>query len=107
MFLDKYLNSSYLDLVYANYDEEYLKLLDEENFNKVYLLLKSYNFYFIDDIILNYLELFEIEAKYIQLAISKLKLVLGDDFVRQIGKKMPLMNKIIEMAIKYEEEDNL
>ncbi len=107
MFLDKYLNSSYLDLVYANYDEEYLKLLDEENFNKVYLLLKSYNFYFIDDIILNYLELFEIEAKYVQLAISKLKSVLGNDFVKQIGQKMPLMNKIIELAINYEEEDNL
>ena len=55
MFLEKYLNSTYLDLVYSNYEDDYIKLLDEDNFNKVYILLKNNNFYFIDDIILNYL----------------------------------------------------
>ena len=43
MFLDKFLNSTYLDLIYDNYDEKYINSLNEENFNKVYLLLKSYN----------------------------------------------------------------
>ena len=105
MFLDKYLNSTYLDLVYDNYTEEYINLLDESNFNKVYLLLKSYNFYFIEDIILNYLELFEIEAKYVQLAISNIKKVLGDNFVKQIGEDMTLINKIMELAIIYSERD--
>ena len=106
MFLDKYLNSTYLDLVYNNYEKDYINLLDEDNFNKVYLLLKSYNFYFIEDIILNYLELFEIEAKYVQLAILKIKKVLGDNFVKQIGEDMTLINKIIELAISYSEEDD-
>ncbi len=105
MFLDKFLNLTYLDLIYDNYDEKYISLLDEENFNKVYLLLKSYNFYFIDDIILNYLELFEIETKYVQLAISDIKLTIGDDFVKEIGKNMTLIDKIIELAIKYSEKD--
>lgn len=104
MFLDKYLNSTYLDLVYDNYDEDYINLLDENNFNKVYMLLKNNNFYFIDDIILNYLELFEIEEKYVQLAITDIKLVLGDNFVEQIGKNMTLIDKIIELAIKYSDE---
>ena len=107
MFLEKYLNSTYLDLVYSNYEEDYINLLDEDNFNKVYLLLKSYNFYFIDDIILNYLGLFEIEEKYVQLAVSDIKLALGDDFVRQIGKNMTLINKIIELAINYSEKNNI
>ena len=35
MFLEKYLNSTYLDLVYSNYEDDYIKLLDEDNFNKV------------------------------------------------------------------------
>ena len=64
------------------------------------------NFYFIDDIILNYLELFEIEEKYVQLAINKIKSILGDNFVEQIGKNMTLINKIIELAISYSEKDN-
>ena len=105
MFLDKYLNSTYLDLLYSNYEEDYINLLDEDNFNKVYLLLKSYNFYFIEDIILNYLELFEIEPKYVQTAISNIKKALGDNFVKQIGEDMTLINKIIELAINYSEED--
>ena len=107
MFLEKYLNSTYLDLVYSNYEEDYINLLDEDNFNKIYILLKNNNFYFIDDIILNYLGLFEIEEKYVQLAVSDIKLALGDDFVRQIGKNMTLINKIIELAINYSEKNNI
>ena len=104
MFLDKYLNSTYLDLVYDNYDEDYINLLDENNFNKVYMLLKNNNFYFIDDIILNYLELFEIEEKYVELAINDIKTILGNEFVQKIGKNMTLIDKIIELAIKYSNE---
>lgn len=107
MFLDKYLNSIYLDLVYSNYDEDYINLIDEDNFNKVYTLLQNNNFYFIDDIILNYLELFEIEEKYVQLAISNIKSILGEDFVRQIGKNITLIDKVIELAIIYSEKDNI
>ena len=107
MFLDKFLNSTYLDLIYDNYDEKYINSLNEENFNKVYLLLKSYNFYFIEDIILNYLELFEIEVKYVQLAISNIKITLGNDFVKKIGKNMTLMNKIIDLAIEYSEKNDI
>ena len=105
MFLDKYLNSIYLDLVYDNYDEDYINLLDEDNFNKVYMLLKNNNFYFIDDIILNYLELFEIEEKYVQLAINDVKVALGDNFVKQIGNNLTLIDKIIKLAVSYSEKN--
>ena len=105
MFLDKYLNSIYLDLVYDNYDEDYINLLDEDNFNKVYMLLKNNNFYFIDDIILNYLELFEIEEEYVQLAINVVKVALGDNFVKQIGNNLTLIDKIIKLAVSYSEKN--
>lgn len=104
MFLHKYLNSTYLDLVYSNYDEDYLKLLDEDNFNKVYMLLKNNNFYFIEDIILNYLELFEIEEKYVQFAITDIKSLLGNNFIERIGNNMTLMHKVIEIAISYSDK---
>ena len=105
MFLEKYLNSTYLDLVYDNYDKEYIKLLDEDNFNKVYLLLKNDNFNFIEDIILNYLELFEIDVKYVQLALSSIKNELGTNHVMLIGKNMILINKIIDLATEYSEKE--
>ena len=101
MFLNKYLNSTYLDLVYSNYEEDYLKLLDENNFSKVYMLLKSNNFYYINDIILNYLELYEIEEKYVEFAINDIKATLGNNFVELIGKNMMLIAKVIELAINY------
>ena len=64
------------------------------------------NFYFIDDIILNYLELFEIEEKYVQLAIFDIKSILGDNFVEQIGKNMTFIDKIIRLAISYSEKND-
>lgn len=101
MFLEKYLNPTYLHLVYNNYEDFYLKSLDEENFYKVYMLLKQNNFYFIEDIILNYLELFEIDVEYVENAILDVKAVLKEDFVNKIGKNMEIIDKIIELAIKY------
>lgn len=105
MFLEKYLNSTYLDLVYNNYEEFYLNSLDEENFYKVYMLLKQYNFYFIDDIILNYIELFEIDVEYVENAILDVKSVLKEDFVNKIGRNMEIIDKVIELAIKYSENE--
>lgn len=106
MFLDKYLNSTYLELLYSNYEEDYINLLDEDNFNKVYTLLKNNNFYFLNDIILNYLELFEIEEEYVSLALLDIKNILGNDYVLKIGKNMTLLSKVIELAINHSEENN-
>ena len=107
MFLDKYLNDTYLDIIYSNYNEEYINILDEDNFNKVYNLLKKNNFYFIEDIILNYLELFELEDKYIELALNDIKDILGDDYVKKIGKNMTIIDKIISLKITYSENDDI
>ena len=106
MFLDKYLNSTYLDLLYSNYDEDYINTIDQDNFNRVYNILKNNNFYFIEDIIINYLELFAIEDKYVELSILDIKSILGDDYVKKIGSNMTLIDKIIELAIGYSEKEN-
>ena len=41
MFLDKYISNLYLELIYSNYDQEYLSKLDESKFLKVYQLLNK------------------------------------------------------------------
>ena len=96
MFLDKYLDNFYYDLVYDNYDSSYLEGLDENNFRDIYNIFSKYNFYFINDIILNYIELFEMEPNNVEKGILKLREKLGNDFVYIIGNDMKYLNEIIE-----------
>lgn len=95
MFLDKYLDNFYYDLVYNNYDSSYLEGLDENNFRDVYNIFSKYNFYFINDIILNYMELFEMEPEEIEHGILNLKEKLGNDFVYIVGNDMRYLSEII------------
>ena len=104
MFLDKYLNDVYIELLYSNYDEDYINSLDQDNFNRVYILLKEKKFYYIEDIILNYLEIFFIDEEYIRQALDDMEFILGDDYVKVIGNKMTLINKIIDIATDYSVE---
>jgi len=95
MFLNKYLDSFYYGLVYDNYDSSYLESIDENNFVRVYNIFSKYNFYFINDIILNYMELFEMEHNDVENGILRLKDKLGNDFVYIIGNDMRYLDEII------------
>ena len=81
MFLDKYLNKIYLHLLYDKYEEWYINQLDENKFINIYNLFKEYGFYFINDIIVNYLEIFEYDKEFINKGILKLKEKLGDNYI--------------------------
>ena len=96
MFLEKYVSNFYYEQIIDNYEEWYLNTLDEENFLKIYNLFKEYNFYFIEDIILNYLEIFEMDFDEVEDKLIELKDLLGDNFVYIIGNDMKYLNKIIE-----------
>ena len=96
MFLEKYIDRFYFDLVLNNYEESYLNTLDETNFKKIYELFKSYDFYFINDIILNYLEIFEIDYEGIKEKINLLKEKLGDNFVYKIGNDMTYLDELLK-----------
>ena len=102
MFLDKYLDNFYYDLVYDNYDSSYLEGLDENNFLSVYNIFSKYNFYFVNDIILNYIELFEMEPENVENGILSLKEKLGNDFVYIIGNDMKYLNEIIDVELEDE-----
>lgn len=105
MFLEKYVNDIYLDLIYDNYNEGYLHTLDEDNFNKVYNILKKNNFYFIDDIILNYLELFTVDPNFLIEALSYFEEKYGKNYALVIGRNMNILDDLINI-INNMEEDN-
>ena len=101
MFLDKYLNNLKLDIIYTNYNKEFINSLDEDNFIKVYNLLKEKGFYYIDDIIINYLELFTLDKKSIEKSLNTIESLIKDNYIEYIGKNMSLFNKVISLAVNY------
>ena len=95
MFLDMYLNITYLNLLYDKYDYYYITGLNEERFIRIYNLFKKYKFYFIEDIIINYLEIFELEEDEVENKIFDLKRKLGESFVHKIGKDLTYLEDIL------------
>lgn len=95
MFIHKYVNDFYLGLIMYDYDTYYLCSLDEDNFVKIYNLFKKYKFFFVDDIVLKYLEIFSMEYDDVYKGINLLKDKLGDNFVNIIGSNMTYLNEII------------
>ena len=95
MFLNKYLDEFYYNLLLDTYEEEYLNDLDENNFIKIYNLLNEHNVYFINDIILNYIEIFFMEVQMVQEGLVTLKEKLGDNYINIIGNDMKYLQEII------------
>ena len=79
MFLEKYLDDFYYNMVVENYDYNYLEGLDEDNFKEIYKLLKEYHFYYINDIILNYIEIFSLDKEEVEQKIKELKEKFGNN----------------------------
>lgn len=88
MFLRKYLNEFYFNLLLEQYEEDYLKTISEENFAEIYNLFIENNFYFVNDVIIRYLEIFNMDSNTVKEGISKLKEQLGNHFVYLVGDDM-------------------
>lgn len=99
MFLSKYIDDIYIKILYSNYDINYLNNLDENNFFQVYNFLKQKGFYYLDDIILNYLEIFTFDYHKIEQALNIIKVSLGDNYIEIIGNNMSIIDKIIDIMI--------
>ena len=106
MIFDKYLNDTYLDILYSNYNLDYLKSIDSNNFIEIYNLLKSKGFYFIDDIIINYMDIFELDSYYLNKVLTYLESKLGRDYIKKIGHNMTILDKIIDTTINLELKEN-
>ena len=97
MFIHKYVSNFYFTQIMFNYDIQFLNSLNEEKFLKIYNLFKEYNFYFIEDIILNYLEILLFEYDEVLKGINLLKEKLGDNFVNIIGNDMVHLDLLFEI----------
>ena len=96
MFLKKYLNNFYYNELLENYRIEYLNMLDEQQFLKIYKLLIEYKFYYIEDIIIKYLEMFELDYDIVKSKLDSIKKILGNNFVYIIGNNMNYLNEILK-----------
>lgn len=96
MFIERYLSKTKFKLLCDVYDMEYISNLDEGNFNKVYEVFKKYNFYFITDIILNYLEIFELDSILVERKILELIKELGSKYIYIIGEDLRYLERIME-----------
>ena len=96
MFLNKYVNDEYYEFILDEYDEGYLSTLDEEQFKIIYDLFREYGFTYIEDIILKYLEIFEMEYGEVKEKLEDLKTELGDNFIYIISNQLSLLDRIFE-----------
>ena len=62
------------------------------------LNLKQKGFYFIDDIIIKYLEIFELDIKDLEFALEQIEKILGKDYIKIIGNNLSLMEKVLQLA---------
>jgi len=94
MFFEKYLDTFDYNLLLDNYDNDFLETMDEGNFIQILNVFKKYNFYFTDDIILNFLEIFLLEPEFVERKIIDLQKQLGDNFAYLIGNDLRYLNQI-------------
>ena len=95
MFLYKYVNEFYYNQIIDNYNEDYLNTINEQDFLKIYKLFLENKFYFIEDIILKYLDIFEMSYDIVLKKINNLKEKLGNNFVYIIGNNMNYLDEIL------------
>ena len=96
MFIKRYLNDTKFKLLEEVYNIEYINNLNDENFIKVYEVFRKYKFYFIDDIILNYLKVFELDSILVERKILELIKELGNKYTYIIGDNLTILEKILE-----------
>ena len=100
MFLETVLSEINMELIYDKYDKEYLECIDPYNFAAIYNLFLYNKFYFLEDLIVKYLEIFTLRKDIIEDAIYSLKEEYGSDYIYHIGKNL----SILDEAINYELE---
>lgn len=91
----KYLDEFYLEELYQNHDIDYLNNMDQDKFLDIYNLFLKYNFNFMEDIILKYLDIFGMDCKLVEKKLNKLIKILGPDYVNIIGDNISYLEYIV------------
>lgn len=102
LFFKKYLSNFYYEELFDCYVNDYLKVFDEDNFQQIYELFYNRNFYYLEDIIIRYLEIFELPYDYVQKCLNQLERKLGKNYIEVIGMHMSYLEYIDEEYINEE-----
>ena len=94
MFLKDYLSELNYQLVVSEYRKDYLLSIDEENFKRIYDLFLQYGFTYIEDIIVNYLEIFQSSYEEISKGLESLVKKLGVNYLIMISSDMRYLNSL-------------
>lgn len=94
MFLKNYLNEFNYSLLKDTYNEDFISLIDENNFIKIYNILINNNLKFTEDIILNYLDLFTLDSTILENKLNTLITKLGNNYPEKISKDLSLLNEL-------------
>ena len=91
MFLEKYLDDFYYDMVIANYDYSYLEGLDENNFKEIYKLLKELrNLGFNDILVYTGYSFKEVSKKYENI-LSLIDVLIDEPYIESLNNNVGLM----------------
>ena len=96
MFIEKYLSAFNYQQLLEKYDYDFLNCLKEDDFLKIYSLFIKYKFYFVEDIIVNYYEIFMQDEHFVEKQILSLKEKLGDYYNYIIGNNLTYLDYILE-----------
>lgn len=94
MFLKDYLSEFNYQLVLNEYRLDYLKSINEENFKNIYDLFLSYDFTYIEDIIVHYLEVFTYPFEEVNDKLEALIKKLGVNYLILISSDMRYLNSL-------------
>ena len=100
MFLETVLSDINFNLIIDKYDKEYLDNLDPYRIASVYNIFINNKFYFIDDLIIKYLEMFTLNDVIVNDAIDSLKEEYGNDFIYYIGKDLSILDDAINEELE-------
>lgn len=100
MFLETVLSETNMELIYDKYDKEYLECIDPYNFANIYNLFLENKFYFIEDLIVKYLEIFTLNKVIIEDAIFALESEYSSDYIYYIGKDLSILDEAINNELE-------
>ena len=102
MFLERILDTYTYQLLLEKYDIDYVEDINRSNFLSIYKLFINNNFYFVNDLVLNYLEIFKLDYDIILESVERFK-DNYDNYVYVIGNDLSLFIDMINDVLK----DNL
>ena len=100
MFLETVLSETNMELIYDKYDKEYLECIDPYNFANIYNLFLENKFYFIEDLIVKFLEIFTLNKDIIEDDIFALESEYGSDYIYYIGKDLSILDEAINNELE-------